>query len=119
MVKTTNFIDFNDDLSDVLPWSDDVIADEIEEFSDPDDEQNDTTYGDAFLSFVSPQDDLPPEFIENQVIRALEEYTLDELLMENEMGETEAVSILYELGYIGLPEFIEDEDEEVQDTEED
>lgn len=81
-----------------------------------DGEFDDVAYGDAFLSYLDPSDDVTPEFVEAQVNRALEEYTLDEILLENEMTEAEAIGILYELGYIGLPEFIEDE--EVQDREE-
>ncbi len=110
---------FDDDLDESLPWEapvedDDVSTDTIL----IDSEFDDVAYGDAFLSFLDPSDDVTPEFVEQQVNKALEEYTLDELLLENEMEEQEAIAILYELGYIGLPEFINDEDEEVQDREE-
>lgn len=111
-------LDFDDDLDEVLPWEDDP---ELEVLEDDDvlvdDEFDSVAYGDAFLSFLDPLDDAPPEFIEARVSQALEEYTLDELLTENEMEESEAVAILYELGYIGLPEFIDDGNEEVQDRE--
>lgn len=108
---------FDDELDDILPWEeddDDFPSDDVLLDTDFDD----VSYGDAFLSFLDPSDDAPPEFIEARVSAALEEYTLDELLMENEMEEAEVVGILYELGYIGLPEFIENDNEEIQDREE-
>lgn len=114
-------LDFNDELDDILPWEDELESD-LEVFDDAvvllDDEFDNVSYGDIFLSYLDPTDDATPEFIATQVSKALEEYTLDELLEENEMEAHEALAILYELGYVGLPEFIE-ENEEVQDRETD
>ncbi len=116
--KTQLELPLDDDLDDVLPFEviddDDISADTLL----IDDDFDDVAYGDAFLSFLDPSDDVPPEYIEARVSQSLEEYTLDELLMENEMEESEVVAILYELGYIGLPEFIADDNEEIQDREE-
>lgn len=115
MVEKIKVLDFDDDLEDILPWEqaeDDFDFEEELVLLEEDDLQ------DAFLSFLDPLDDVPTEFIQGQVSKALEEYTMEELLTENEMEEAEAVGILYELGYIGLPEFIENEDEEIQDREE-
>lgn len=110
-------VDFDDDLDEILPWMDDPTTEVIDDVDVLiDDEFDDEPVVDAFLSFLDPNDDAPPEFVEAQVSSALEQYTFDEILEENEMEEAEALGILYELGYVGLPEFI-NEDEEVQDRE--
>lgn len=72
----------------------------------------------VFLDYLDPDQDLPPDFITNRVEEALEEYSFDEILQENEKSEEEVLEILYELGYIGLPEVLEYDSEEVEDREE-
>lgn len=74
-----------------------------------------------FLDFLSHEDDASPEYIKRRVSDALSEFGFDEILAENGMEEDEALGILFELGYVGLPEAIEYEenDEEVQDIQED
>lgn len=113
-------LDFDDSIEDVLPWDE---SPELEVFDDEsflldeDFDEEVEEFNDVFLSFLDPLEDVSPEYVEAQVSRALEEYTIDELLTENEMEEAEAVGILFELGYIGLPEVIENDNEEVQDRE--
>ncbi len=71
-------------------------------------------FEEVFLNYLDPEEEVSPEYVEARVRAALEEYTFDEILEENEMAETEALGILFELGYIGLPEFIYDEDDDTE-----
>jgi hypothetical protein len=83
------------------------------EFVDPDFDFEDV---DVFLDFIDPDQDIPPALIQRRVEESLEEYTLGEILDENEKTEADALEFMYELGFIGLPEVLEYE--EVEDREE-
>lgn len=68
-----------------------------------------------FLDFLDENDKIHPEEVRQRVGKVLEQYAFEEVLEENDMSDEEALGLLYELGYVGLPELIEYEDEEVQD----
>jgi len=70
----------------------------------------------VFLNYADPDQDIPPDEIRILVDKALEEYSFEEILEENERSEEDVLEFLYELGFIGLPEVLEYE--EVQDREE-
>lgn len=72
-----------------------------------------------FLDFVDDADLIDPIEVQSRVRAVLEQYTFDEILEENDLEYEELTCLLYENGYLGLPEIIEYEDEEVQDIQED
>ena len=83
-------------------------------------------FDELFLEFVDLQEDLPEGYVVKRVADSLEEFEFDEILAENDMGHQEALEILFELGYVGLPDAIEytdtdtdvgNDSEEVQDNE--
>ena len=80
----------------------------------------DVETNELFLDFLSHDDEVSPEYVKRRVTAALDEFGFEEILSENGMENDEALGILFELGYIGLPEFIEYENEnvEVQDIQE-
>lgn len=74
---------------------------------------------DMYLDFVDDRDSLPPGFVESRVDEALEQFGFEEILAENGIDEAEALGLLYENGYIGLPEFLDDDEVQDQEDEED
>ena len=72
-----------------------------------------------YLNFLEDEEIINPEEVLSRVRKVLEQYSFEEVMEENDMTDDEALGLLYELGYIGLPEIIEyDEDEEIQDLQE-
>lgn len=73
-------------------------------------------YDEIFLDFLEPGLETDVKYIARRVDAALEEFGFDEILAENDITEHEVLEYLFEQGYIGLPEFIEDE--EIEDIQE-
>lgn len=73
-----------------------------------------------FLDFMDELDVSDPIEVRSRVRAVLEQYTLDEILEENDLEYEEVVGLLYETGYLGLPTIIEEDedDEEVQNLSE-
>jgi hypothetical protein len=71
------------------------------------------------LDFVDPDQDVDPEFITNRVSEALEEFTFEEIIQENEKTEQEVLEFCYELGFLGLPEELVYEEVEDREAPED
>lgn len=73
-----------------------------------------------YLEFVDDQDLPPAGFVAKRVSEVLEQYTLDEVFDQNGIDEQEALEILYENGFLGLPQVLNDEAlEDIQEEEED
>jgi len=70
-------------------------------------------YNEVFLEFAEDQTSVAE--VQDRVSKTLEQYPLDEILDVNDVTEEEIVSLLYSEGYIGLPELIDNEDDEVPD----
>lgn len=78
---------------------------------------------DVVLDFVDDQD-VPEDYasVLGRVLRLNEQYGFDDILDMNEISDSDALALLYQGGFIGLPEVLEydtDEDlpaEEAEDT---
>lgn len=92
--------DFNSETEAYELWLDDNSVEEIE---------------DVEVSLIFADEDIPYTEALEKSEEALANYEYDEILDYNGMTDSEVLGLLYHEGHLGLPEEIEDEDDEEPD----